>query len=491
MKLHFKLLMTVLLSCIFAFNITAQNPLEGVQGHNEEIYRIAMGYLHGINTDVDYQNAIILFDYLIHRGDARGFNALAGMYRQGMGVEQDQAKARELYQQASDIGLGKASFNLALMYKSAQGGEQDLPKAFEYALKAEKQGDKLAFYMLGYLYYKGLGTKQDYKKAVEYFTKGTELQEISSMYFLGLCYLGGYGVSKDIDKGKQLIEQAANMGNDHAAEFIIRNFIGQYDKPKRVAKAKAAGASNPVFRTNAGRTNLNLNGKWTGRILQYDWSKENIEEEQSLNLKISDENGKLSGIWLQGDTVSIELKATQNGNVYETENMQYMMTWDITYQIRSLEFTMETDEKGDSILYAVITQFSPQTVEPSKPTMLEMRRVGNGLLSEAEAQTLSVSGVELHVYPNPFTDNLTVEFTAQQAGGYSILLYDLSGKLIRRESVPVGVENFQPNAGAENLLPLQLQRETLNTASLPAGTYSVNLRGKDVNISTLVIKNKN
>ena len=473
-----KNIIIMLITCLLAFNAAAQNSETAKKPmDNDKVYRQAMRYLRGINTDVNYKEALVRLNYLAKQNDPRAINALAGMLRQGMGVPQNQAKAREFYQKASEMGLGKASFNLAQMYKTAQGGEQDLAKAFEYALKAEQQGDPKAIYLAGYMYYKGLGTKQDYAKAVEYFAKGTELKQPSNIYFLGLCYMNGNGVPKDIEKGKQLIEQAANLGNDHAVEFIARNFVGRYNKTKRLAKG-AAGASNPVFRTKAGSTTLNLNGEWTGRILEYDWSKESIRTEQNLNLKITDEKGKLSGIWLQSDTVSIELNATKNGSVYETKNMQYMLTWDRTFQIQSLEFTMETDEKGDSILYAVITQFSPQTVEPSRPTMLEMRRAGSGLLSEAEAQNRSVSGVGLRVYPNPFTDNLTVEFTAQQAGEYSILLYDLSGKLIRV-------------VGAKNLLPLQLQRETLNTASLPAGTYSVNLRGKGVNISTLVIKNKN
>ncbi|MDR1698280.1 MAG: T9SS type A sorting domain-containing protein, partial [Prevotellaceae bacterium] len=307
-----------------------------------------------------------------------------------------------------------------------------------------------------------MGTKQDYKKAVEYFSKGVVHQQPSSMYFLGLCYMDGSGVPKDIEKGKQLIEQAANLGNDHAAEFITKELIGKYKKPKRVARSKGAGDANPGFRTKAGNTTLNLNGEWTGRILQYDWSKENIKEESNLNLKITDENGKLSGIWLQNDTVSIELNAVQNGSVYETDNMQYMLTWDRTYNIRSLEFTLEIDEKGDSILYAVITQFSPQTVEPSRPTMLERRRSRS--LSGAETDTQTAT--EFRVYPNPFKDQLTVEFTAQQAGEYSILLYDLSGKLIRTEIVPVG----NPTASGKRYAV----SKTLNTTSLPVGTYSVN-----------------
>ncbi len=485
----------MLLSCLFAFNATArestvwsaidtvfadttqttvQKPLD-----NDKVYRWGMQYLLGINADVDYTKALTAFDYLARQGDPRGFNSIAGMFRQGMGVQQDQAIARQQYFYASELGYGKASYNLAQMYKTAQGGEQDFRKAFEYMLKAEKQGDKAAIYMIGYMYCKGLGTKQNYKKAVEYFSKGTELGQTSSMYFLGLCYVEGYGVPKDIEKGKQLIEQAANLGNDHAAEFISKNLIGKYNKPKRVARAKGAGDASPAFRTKAGNTTLNLNGEWTGRILQYDWSKESITEEKNLNLKIVDENGKLSGIWLQSDTVSIELNAVQNGSVYETENMQYMLTWDRTYNIRSLEFTMETDEKGDSILYAVITQFSPQTVEPSRPTMLELRRSRS--LSGAEVNTQTAT--DFRAYPIPFKDQLTVEFTAQQAGEYSILLYDLSGKLIRTDIVPVGDISVSGKRYAVS--------KTLNTAVLPVGTYSVNVKGKEVNVSTLVIKNKN
>ena len=504
MKLYFKLLMTVLLSCLFACKTTAPGSMNGPATadpthtepqktfDNGKMYRLAQCYLNGINTGVDYEKAFADFSYLAGEGDLRAINALAGMYRQGMGVEQDQAKARELYRQASEEGYGKASYNLAQMYKTAQGGEQDFEKAFEYAQTALEQGNNSALYMLGYLYYKGFGTKQDYAQAVRYFTQGVENNQTSSMYFLGLCYLGGYGVEKDIAQGKALIKRAAELGHDHAVEFMADGSISQYAKAENI---DPQGKAYPPFGKITGFPVQNLSGDWEGRILQYDYSGKTVMEEQSLKLKISDDNGKLSGIWLQSDSIAMELNATRSvsisaslnnhGAELQAENMQYMKTWDRTYEIRHLNFAMPVEENNDIVLYAVVEQFSPQTVEPSAPTMLELRKAppsphegGDVAGASSSPPSEGLGEAFFRVYPNPFSNELTVEFTAQQAGEYSILLYDLSGKLIKTENINVPVETLRATS-------------LLNTASLPVGTYSVNLRGKGVNISTLVIKNKN
>ena len=450
-----------------------------------------MRYLNGINTGVDYPKALERFAYLASQGDARGINALAGMYRQGMGVAGDRAKARKLYAQASAMGFGKATYNLALMYKTAQGGEQDFKKAFELAESALQQGDNAALYLLGYLYYKGLGTKQDYAKAVEYFSKGTELGQVSSMYFLGLCYVGGFGVVQDIAKGKQLIQKAAEQGNDHAVEFIVKSTLAKYEKP---ANIDPQGNPYPAFISATDNPFLHLSGDWEGRMLQYDHGGQRVMEERSLKLQITDENGKLSGSWLQADTVAMELNAVRSESIsaslnnhgagLQAENMRYMRTWNRTYEIRSLRFSMRIDEKGDSLLYAVVEQFSPQTMEPGAPVMLELRKAppsppegGDVAAASSSPPSEGLGEATFRVYPNPFLNELTVEFTVRQAGQYSIMMYDLAGRLVRNETVNVTA------AGRSRIIS-----KTIDTTDLQAATYAVTLKGKGVNVTTLVIK---
>ncbi|WP_245651095.1 SPOR domain-containing protein [Paramagnetospirillum marisnigri] len=49
-------------------------------------------------------------------GDAEAARNLGHLYRQGLGVEQDAAKARDLYQVAADAGVISAQYNLGMLY---------------------------------------------------------------------------------------------------------------------------------------------------------------------------------------------------------------------------------------------------------------------------------------------------------------------------------------------------------------------------------------
>jgi hypothetical protein len=54
------------------------------------------------------------------------------MYRDGQGVAQDSAKAREWLEKAAAQGDAKAQYNLGLMYYHGQGVAKDLFKAREW-----------------------------------------------------------------------------------------------------------------------------------------------------------------------------------------------------------------------------------------------------------------------------------------------------------------------------------------------------------------------
>ena len=60
------------------------------------------------------------------QGKADSISNLATMYKDGVGVTQDFAKALELYQKAFDAGSDMSGFNAASMYANGIGTEKDL-----------------------------------------------------------------------------------------------------------------------------------------------------------------------------------------------------------------------------------------------------------------------------------------------------------------------------------------------------------------------------
>jgi hypothetical protein len=364
------------------------------------------------------------------------------------------------------MGNGKAAYNLALMWKTGQGGEQSFEKAFEYAQASLKLGNERAYYMLGYLYYKGFGTEQNYPKAVEMFTKGAELKQASSTYFLGLCYLGGYGAEKDIVKGKEQIKQAANWGNDHAVEFIVQERNKKYEQPHEY---------QPKYRQiqNSADTAV-LQGIWQGEILRYDYGKQQVKEICPLTLQLSvDENGDLSGYWVQSDSISMTVQAHKTDSFWQLQDMRYLQNWDRTWDLQTLRFAAETDSKGDTILYGYLEQFSPQTVEPSSPLVIELRRgQTNPEKNKPEAEKASTLNT-INVYPNPFERDIELHIILQQAQKATVQVFDLSGKIFYTETCDLAKGS---------------QTKKISLETLPVGAYAVSLKSDAVNLQTLIIR---
>jgi sugar lactone lactonase YvrE len=87
----------------------------------------------------------------------------------------------------------------------------------------------------------------------------------------------------------------------------------------------------------------------------------------------------------------------------------------------------------------------------------------------------SVAGVAgrdngLRVYPNPASDNITVEIEANSVIGNSVRLYNVTGSVVYQS-------------------PMILKKQTINISKLPAGTYTLQVgNGKGVAKSIKVVK---
>ena len=113
------------------------------------------------------------------------------MYHQGLGVEQDYAKALEWYEKAADAGNASAMYNMAtLLFWNAAGGDRR-EEAFVWYKKAAESGVEIdifksgrtpqkiagdpkgnnaaAVYTVGYMYENGIGTEQDLTEALRWY----------------------------------------------------------------------------------------------------------------------------------------------------------------------------------------------------------------------------------------------------------------------------------------------------------------------------------
>lgn len=142
--------------------------------------------------------------------------ALGILYDNGLGVEQDAAKAQELFdaviaQECVEGYLG----NAYIAY-----GKEDYAAAFEYLNKASEGKEQIfvaqAMSDIGTLYYYGQGVKQDYEQAIEWHEKAADLGNVSAMNELGYTYGIGEGVEADYTQALEWLKKAADLGNASA-----------------------------------------------------------------------------------------------------------------------------------------------------------------------------------------------------------------------------------------------------------------------------------
>ena len=162
-----------------------------------------------------YDDAIAAWEPLAEKGDVDSLNMLAQLYRLGLGVQQDDAKAFELYEQAANRGSADAQVNVAFQLLTGKGVEQDREQAASWFAKASDRGNALAQYNLGLMYEKGIGVEQDRDFA-------TELYRISA------------------DQGqKRAIARLEALETDEAKTAELKKAEEEAEKAAAAAKMKA------------------------------------------------------------------------------------------------------------------------------------------------------------------------------------------------------------------------------------------------------------
>ncbi|MBQ00149.1 MAG: hypothetical protein CL477_05655 [Acidobacteria bacterium] len=117
-------------------------------------------------------------------GDGEGCYLLASAYREGRGVAQDEALARELYSRSCDLGWPTGCSALAEVYL------------------------------------RGEGVAVDFRRAADGFDQACTAGEAMSCLRLGLMYRAGEGIAPDETRSRALIEQACDMGLPTACEML-------------------------------------------------------------------------------------------------------------------------------------------------------------------------------------------------------------------------------------------------------------------------------
>jgi len=487
MKKRIQIILLVLLIGIGSTNVFAQAapaPQDSVKKKftaNDILHKLAYNYMNGINTEVNYENAKRIYKKLAEKQDAKAMNALGMMYKQGLGVAQSNDSARYYYEQSAALKNPKALYNLGLIYKNGDGVGQDFTKSFDYFNRALSSGEKGAYYAVGYFYYKGIGVDQDYSKAVGYFQSGSDLGIPSCQYMNGFCHLKGYGVPQDTVQGKQLIAKAAAKNCDKAIDFINGDKINKaLTKPIKHDAKTSVGTDTYIpgqltknkrqEKDKIGKTKID--GLWSGKLVTYDWSGNQIEQEQKLDLVLSSDGNTLSGSWTQDDSISIRIEGSRTDSNWVFTNSKYQKEHRRSWEIKQGSFALVQD--GNQIyLKGSINKNTLNTKEPAKPQYIVLQQAKNRDAEITTEDPVSVSSEFIRVQPNPVLKDIHVKISLFQAQDGSIELYDQAGKTVYSSKK----SNFEKGITEKEIM-LDLER----------GTYTLHFNGKQTQLSTLIIK---
>jgi len=118
----------------------------------------------------DYKTALKLWEHLADHGDAEAQRMIGVLFRDGLGVAQDNAEALAWFGLAADQGNAVAQYNIGLMYRDGSGMAQNNAEAVKWFRLAAGQGYAPAQFEIGTAYKLGLGVTPDNIRAYLWYS---------------------------------------------------------------------------------------------------------------------------------------------------------------------------------------------------------------------------------------------------------------------------------------------------------------------------------
>jgi TPR repeat protein len=137
-------------------------------------------------------------------------------YLDSKGVPKDAGRAFELNSQSAELGFHDAVLAMGWFYLNGLGVEEDVAKAEAWYRRSARQGDPRAMFSLGQMAY----VARDYSEARRWLERAQNKGHHRSTYWLGKLYWRGHGVSKDQAEAMRLFQQAAQMRNPEAKRVL-------------------------------------------------------------------------------------------------------------------------------------------------------------------------------------------------------------------------------------------------------------------------------
>jgi TPR repeat protein len=126
------------------------------------------------------------------------------------------------------------------MYQDGVGVQQDYARAAIYFRKSADRGVPESQYGLGFLYLNGYGVPKDGTEAAKWMLKAAEQGQTAAQYNLGSCYINGEGVNRDLNEGYFWIFLADARTTDSDLKGYAENSLEALSKAMKKDDIKSA-----------------------------------------------------------------------------------------------------------------------------------------------------------------------------------------------------------------------------------------------------------
>ncbi len=424
------------------------NPEEGIAtyrqlanlGNAEAMNALGLIYHKGISVAVNEQEGIQWLEKAALAGYAKAWYNL-GVLLKDADNPMDQTKALSYLEKAAKTGYTKAYHDWGGMVMKGKGTSQDYPLALSIFKEGAGKADPSSMYSVGYMYYKGLGCTQDYSLAVEQFELGAQKGSLAAMYMLGLCFRNGYGVAIDTEKAKYWLNKSAQKGLKKS-EIELADPEAENAQPNQtITVSQAIPEVINITKTEAPETfqkvkqvpiTTNISGNYTGHLLRYDWSGQNIISKTPLQIDLTQEGKLITGVWNEqaGDSVSFNAQIQENAIVFQDSKIDrtehFYKDTVAAYQFKEARLQLlQTDES--LFMVGNLNLYNIKERENERPMYL--------ILEKKQEKTNSANEMfsSVVIYPNPVVSDFNLSFDLAKDIDVTMSIYYISGRELYRE----------------------------------------------------------
>ncbi len=430
-------------------------------GNAEAMNALGLLYSKGIAVAVDEQEGINWLQKAAENGYAKAWYNLGLLYKEGVGVTQNQVIAIACFEKAAKGGYDRAWNTWGGMVMKGISTPQDYTLAISIFQQGADKGDAACLYSLGYLHYKGFGFPQDYAQAIQLFELAAEKRSATAMYMLGLCYRNGYGVTIDTEKAKFWLNKSAALGFKDSEKELVEpeaenanpNLVKTVSKAiPEVITITEADVPETFRKVKQAPITANISGNYTGYLLRYDFSGQNIISSTPLDIDLNQDGKKLTGEWKEeaGDTAPFTAQIKENAIVFKDSKIKrtehfYKGSLN-TYEFKEAKLQLlQTDES--LFLVGNLQLYNIRERENEKPMYLILEKKQAQITVTAASEVLS----KVVVYPNPFSSSFDLSFDLTQTTNVTASVHSLSGQTLfttQWNNLSQGAQNKQISLNA-------------------------------------------